>query len=262
MKPIKQFPMRILLLAILVLGACNGQPATAVATVPGSKPGTETAVTTVLYTTDIRPADFVVGITNPYLPLASGAQWVYEARLEDGSTERIEWEILDETRNVNGVTATILHDSVFVDGDLVEETFDWFAQDQEGNVWYLGEEVDNYENGVLVNHTGSWEWGKDGALPGVVMWANPAAHLNETYYQEYYAGEAEDQGQVLSVSESVIVPFGEFEDVVRTFDFSVLDPDLQEHKFYAAGVGLIKENDLLTGEEVMLISYMAPDTGN
>ena len=88
------------------------------------------------------------GVDNPYFPLIPGTQWVYEATLEDGSTERIELEILRETRAVNGVTATILHDSVFVDGELVEETFDWYAQDKDGNVWYLGEDVDNYEIGV------------------------------------------------------------------------------------------------------------------
>ncbi len=180
---------------------------------------------------------------------------MYEARLGDGTTERVELEILQETRLVNGVRATILHDSVFVDGQLVEETFDWFAQDGEGNVWYLGEDVDNYEDGVLVDHSGSWEWGKDGALPGVIMWADPGAHLQETYYQEFYAGEAEDQGQVMSTIETVSVPYGAFQNVVQTYDFSALDPDLREHKFYAPGIGLIREMDLNSGEEVVLLSF-------
>jgi hypothetical protein len=180
---------------------------------------------------------------------------VYESRLEDGTVESNQIEVLHETRDVNGVAATVVHDTVFVEGQLVEETYDWYAQDKDGNVWYLGEAVDNYENGVLVDHAGSWEWGVDGALPGVIMWADPAARLNEVYYQEFYSGEAEDQGQVLSVSESVSVPFGTFENVLKTYDFSALDPDLQEHKFYAPGIGLIKELNLKTGEGVLLIEF-------
>ena len=207
------------------------------------------------YTVTLTAADFVPRIDNPYLPFIPGSKWVYEARLEDGTVERNEIEVLQETRDVNGVAATIVHDVVYVEGQLVEETYDWHAQDQEGNVWYLGEEVDNYENGALVDHAGSWEWGKDGALPGVMMWADPAAHLNEEYYQEYYAGEAEDKGQVLSAAESVAVPFGEFENVVKTYDSSAIDPDLQEEKFYASGVGLIREVNRVTGEEVVLIEF-------
>lgn len=208
-----------------------------------------------VYEPTIGAADFVQGINNSYFPLTPGAKWVYEAHLEDGSIERIEIEILHETRVVNGVTATILHDSVFVDGALVEDTYDWYAQDKDGNVWYLGEEVDNYENGVLVDHAGSWEWGADGALPGIYMWADPSSHMNEEYYQEYYVGEAEDKGKVLSASESVSVPAGSYADVVQTFDFSSLDPNIQAHKFYAPGIGVIKEVELLTGEEVMLIEF-------
>jgi hypothetical protein len=208
------------------------------------------------YTVSLAADDFVPRIDNPYLPYIPGSKWVYEATLEDGTGERNEIEVLQETRDVNGVAATVVHDTVYVDGQLVEETYDWYAQDKDSNVWYLGEEVDNYENGVLVDHAGSWEWGVNGALPGVIMWADPSAHLNEEYYQEYYAGEAEDKGQVLSVTESVTVPFGSFENVVKTYDFSAIDPDLQEEKFYAAGIGFIKETNVKTGEEVVLIKFV------
>jgi len=210
------------------------------------------------YSFNPTPADFAAGIDNTYLPFIPGSGWMYEATLEDGTVERNEIEVLQETRDVNGVTATVVHDVVYVDGRIVEETYDWYVQDKNGNVWYLGEAVDNYEDGVIVDHNGSWEWGMDGALPGIVMWADPAAHVNEKYYQEYYAGEAEDQGQVLSVNEKVTVPFGSFDNVVKTYDFSSLDPDLQENKFYAAGIGVIKETDLATGEEVVLLEFTPP----
>jgi hypothetical protein len=210
------------------------------------------------YHVEVSASDFVRQIDNPYYPLLPGAKWVYEARLEDGTVERNEIEVLSEARQVNGVAATVVHDVVYVEGVKVEETFDWYAQDKDGNVWYLGEQVDNYENGVLVDHAGSWEWGMDDALPGIIMWADPSAHLNEDYYQEYYAGEAEDKGRVLSTSESVIVPFGSFENVVQTHDFSAIDSKLRENKYYAAGIGVIKEVDLTTGEEVLLIEFMPP----
>ncbi len=202
---------------------------------------------------------FVAGIDNPYLPFIPGSKWVYESKLEDGSVEQDKIEVLLETRGVNGITATVVRDTVYVDSHIVEDTYDWYAQDKDGNVWYLGEEVDNYENGMLVDHAGSWEWGVDGALPGIVMWADPSAHLDEKYYQEYYVGKAEDQGQVLSMSENVTVPFGSFDKVVKTYDFSSLDPELRENKFYAGGTGLIKEIDLATGEEVVLLEFTHPE---
>ena len=208
------------------------------------------------YTVSLTADDFVPRIDNTYLPFIPGSKWAYEARLEDGTVERNEIEVLQETRDVNGVEATVVHDTVYVGGQIVEETYDWYAQDKEGSVWYLGEEVDNYENGVLVDHAGSWEWGVDDALPGIIMWADPSAHLNEEYYQEYYAGEAEDKGRVLSVAESVTVPFGSFENVVKTFDFSAIDPGLQEYKFYVGGVGFIKEINVKTGEELVLIEFV------
>jgi hypothetical protein len=204
------------------------------------------------------PADFVDGIDNPYFPLIPGTKWEYEIRHGDTVVEKDAVEVLAEKREVNGVQATVVRDRVTVGEQVVEDTYDWFAQDKDGNVWYVGESVDNYIGGVLVNHSGSWEWGVDGALPGIIMWADPAAHLDQEYYQEYYPGRAEDKGQVLSVNESVTVPFGSFDQVVKTFDFSSLEARAQEHKFYAPGVGLIKEINLNGGEEVVLVAFAAP----
>ncbi len=230
-------------LLLVLFTACSG--------LAGNAPGEP-------YSVSLTPAGFVDIVDNTYYPLLPGSKWVYEARLEDGTVERNEVEVLAETRDVNGVTSTVVHDVVYVEGQIVEETFDWYAQDTDGNVWYLGEAVDNYVNGILDNHAGSWEWGVDEALPGIIMWANPSAHVNEEYYQEYYAGQAEDKGQVLSTSESVTVPFGAFENVIKTYDFSSLEANLQENKFYAPGIGVIMEIDLTSGEEVVLIEFAPP----
>ena len=237
------------------------------ATIPPTETSTPTAGTTAsptqtialftesegTYHINLTPADFVDVIDNPYFPLPAGAKWEYEIREGNGSKQKDTLEVLKETRNVNGVQATVVRDMVSTGDQIVEDTFDWFAQDKYGNVWYVGESVDNYVGGVLVGHKGSWEWGVDGALPGIIMWADPSAHLNEEYRQEYYLGQAEDMGQVLSVNESVTVPFGSFDQVVKTLDFSKLETNAKEQKFYAAGIGLIKEMDLNSNEEVVLI---------
>lgn len=206
------------------------------------------------HTVEMSPDNFVTTIDNPYFPRIPGARYVYEGQTADG-LERVELEILTETRQIMGIQATIMHDVVYLNGELIEETFDWFAQDKEGNVWYLGEDVDNYENGVLTDHDGSWEAGVDGALPGIVMFANPAEHIGETMRQEYYAGIAEDAADLLSITQKVAVPFGSFDHVLQTYDYTPLDADAQEHKFYAAGIGEIRTVDLLTGEETVLIEY-------
>lgn len=200
------------------------------------------------------PTDFVAGVDNPYLPLIPGTTLIYEGMTEDGP-EYNEVKVLSETRQVMGITAIVVQDTVYSDGELVEDTFDWFAQDKAGNVWYLGEAVDNYEEGQLLDHAGSWAAGVDGAQPGIIMYADPTAHLGETYYQEYYVGEAEDQATLLSASESVAIAYGNYTNVVKTYEFTALEPDAKEEKYYAAGIGPIKTVDLETGETFTLIEF-------
>jgi hypothetical protein len=283
----------VLALVILFSAACSGnvqtpttgptthptesQPTVEFTPTPTGIPSTETPVPTEsvipsatqtitlftesggTYTVNLTAADFVDVVDNPYFPLPPGGKWEYEIRLANGNKQTDTLEVLKETRNVNGVQATVVRDTVSVGNQPVEDTFDWFAQDKYGNVWYVGESVDNYIAGVLVSHTGSWEWGVDGALPGIIMWADPSAHINEEYRQEYYIGRAEDMGQVLSVNESLTVPFGSFDQVVKTFDFSALETNAKEYKFYAPGTGLIKELDLNSNEEMVLLKFTQPD---
>jgi hypothetical protein len=186
----------------------------------------------------LGPADFVDRIDNPYLPLLPGSRWVYEGTTDEG-VERIEVVVTDEHRVVDGITATVVRDTESLDGVLVEETFDWFAQHRDGTVWYLGEAVSDYEDGELVGHDGSWEAGVDGAQPGIVMPAHPA--VGEAYRQELLPGIAEDLGEVIGVGGSAEVPAGAFVDVVTTREWNPLEPDVVEEKQYAPGVGLIAE---------------------
>lgn len=210
-----------------------------------------------VYAPTIDPANFVLGIDNPYFPLVPGTAWVYEGETEDG-LERIEVKVLDETREVMGITCVIVQDTVWLDGEMIEDTLDWYAQDQDGNVWYMGEDTYEYENGVAVNSNGAWEAGVDGALPGIVMQGEP--EVGESYRQEYYVGEAEDMAEVISLTESVTIAYGAYENVLVTKEWTPLEPGKAENKYYAAGVGLMLEEVVEGGEgRIELIEFTTPD---
>jgi hypothetical protein len=163
----------------------------------------------------------------------------------EGGDERVEVTVTDQTREIAGVTATVVTDQVFANGELIEDTVDWYAADNAGNVWYLGEETAEYENGEVVTTAGSWEAGVDGALPGIIMLADP--RVDDAYRQEFYAGEAEDVAQVFALGESVTVPAGSWEGILVTEDWSLLDPDVHERKWYAEGIGVVFEEIIAGG---------------
>lgn len=194
------------------------------------------------YNPSITPADFVARIDNPYLSFLPGARWVYES--EDGS-ERIEVQVLAETRTVLGITATIVRDTVTEDGELVEDTYDWYAQDKDGNVWYLGEDSTEFKDGKPESTAGSWEAGVDGAKPGIAMLAKPS--VGKSYRQEYYAGEAEDLANIVEVDAAETTTFRKFDDLIVIREWTPLEPGVIEHKYYAAGIGCVLEIKV-TGE--------------
>ena len=183
----------------------------------------------------LDPANFVTVIDHPYWPMKPGSKWVYREAALDGAEQRVEVTVTKDTKTILGITATVVHDRVTEDGQLVEDTLDWYAQDSAGNLWYMGEDTKEYENGEVVTTKGSWEAGVDGAQAGIILPAAPEVGM--TYRQEYYAGQAEDGAKILSLDEWVGVPFGSFDQVLMTKDYTPLDPKLLEHKFYAKGVG-------------------------
>lgn len=236
--------MRTLLLVMCLLLAGCGDGGT----VPEIDPGDGGA-----YEVALDPADFVPVIDNPLLPFTPGAIWVYESQ-EDGEVERIEVTVLDETREVMGIEATVVRDTVTVDGELVEDTYDWYAQDGEGNVWYLGEETAEYENGELVSTAGAWEGGVDGALPGLIMEAAP--RVGDVYRQEFYPGEAEDLAEVVRSGVREDVVYGSFGDLIVIKEWNPLQPEVVEEKYYATGVGLVLETTIEGGSErIELVSH-------
>ena len=183
----------------------------------------------------LDPADFTTRIDNPYWPMAPGDKWVY-SETDSGTEQRVEVTVTNQTKQIaNGIEARVVHDVVTEDGQLVEVTDDWYAQDKAGNVWYLGEDTAEYENGKVTTRSGSFEAGVDGAQAGVIMPADPKDGM--AYRQEYYKGEAEDKAEVLSTDEQVEVPFGYFQGALMTKDLVPLEPKVSEYKLYARDVG-------------------------
>ena len=203
------------------------------------------------YAPTIDPAKFSDQVTNRYFPLTPGTTYVYEGT-KDGAAQRDEFTVTRDTKTILGVRCVVVHHVVTEDGNLVEDTFDWHAQDNEGNVWYFGEDSKEYENGKVTSTKGSWEAGVDGAQPGIVMEAAPK--VGDSYRQEYYRGEAEDMARVLKTSESTTVSAGSYQGVVITEDFTPLEPDVVEHKYFAPGVGFVKGSMVKGGsEEIELV---------
>jgi hypothetical protein len=155
-----------------------------------------------------------------------------------------------------GVTCVVVLDSEWVGTELEEVTADWYAQDDSGNVWYFGEEAKEFEDGQVVSTEGSWEAGVDGAQPGIVMKGNPI--IGDVYRQEYYEGEAEDMGEVLSLSDTVSVPYGSFQNCLRTKDWTPLEPGIIENKFFAPNVGEIKSVVVEGGSETIVLISISP----
>lgn len=214
--------------AALAMSACGGDDTTVQTLPQGSEP------------VNLDAADFTTQIDNPYWPMAPGSRWLYRETDSEGAKLRVEVTVTPRTKKVaNGVEARVVHDVVTENGQLVEDTWDWYAQDSAGNLWYMGEDTKEYENGKVSSTAGSWEAGVDGAQPGIALPAAPKA--GQSYRQEYYAGEAEDNGEIVSIDEQAEVPAGHYAHVVMTKDTTPVEPKVLEFKFYARGVGPVLE---------------------
>jgi hypothetical protein len=232
--------MRLVLVAALVVVAagCGGNDA-------GELPQGSDPV-------EIDPSRFSAAIDHPYWPMPPGTVWVYRE-----GDQRIEVTVTERTRTVMGVETRVVHDLVTEDGVPVEDTFDWYAQDDDGNLWYFGEDTTEFEDGEPAGHAGAWEAGVDGALPGILLPAEPEVGM--TYRQEYDAGEAEDRAEVLSLDEDVNVPFGDFSGALETEDTTPLEPDVVEHKYYARDVGPVLAMTVGgEGEREELVGFSRP----
>ena len=221
--------------AVLVLAAGLGGIALGIT---GGTSGTPQEPTQQAYAPHINPSDFTTTIDNKYFPLKPGTTSVYQGKTKN-ATERDVMTVTHSTKQIMGVKCVVVDDRVWAHGNLAEKTFDWYAQDNKGNVWYFGEDSKEYKNGKVTSTEGSWEAGKDGAKPGIILQAHPK--VGQTYRQEYLKGVAEDMAKVLDLNGSAKVPYGSFNHIVVTKEWSPLEPGVVAHKYYAVGVGDAKE---------------------
>jgi hypothetical protein len=193
---------------------------------------------------DFDPKDFVARVDNRYFPLRPGTRFIYRGT-EDGEREKVVTDVTHRHKTILGVKVVVVLDRVFLSGTLKEQTLDWYAQDEDGNVWYFGEDSKEFENGQVISTAGSWEAGKNGARAGVIMLAHP--HPGQSYQQEFAAGVAEDRARVLSVNARVSVPFGSFKHCLKTAETTPLEPGAKEIKLNCPGVGFVKGDDVSGG---------------
>jgi len=205
------------------------------------------------YDPEIRASNFVNSTTldHLYFPMESGKTYIYGGATEEGP-ERLEVKRLPTARQVRGIDCAAVSEQVWLGGTLREVTEVWYARDNSGNVWRMGEKIDNYNaSGALINHNGSWEAGTDGAKPGLAMLASPQP--GQAYRQEYYFNIAENEAEVLETGLSVTTPMGTFGNCLKIKEWSALEPDALEYKFYAPGIGLAKAVNVVDNEELVLV---------
>ena len=204
----------------------------------------------------LDPANFVAVVDNPYFPLPAGRTLVYEG-VKDGQTQIDTVTITGQTKVILGITATVVSDVSTHDGALLERTFDWYAQDKEGNVWYLGEDTTAFLPHGKTDTTGSWQAGVGGAEPGLIMEAHP--QIPDAYRQEFLAGVAEDTAWVVELGGVVRVPYGKLRNVLTTLEATQVEPGSYDRKVYAPGIGIVLEQALTgTPETAQLVSVTGP----
>jgi hypothetical protein len=197
-------------------------------------------------------SDFVASVDHPYFPLRPGTIWFYRGTEGPERVKDVVF-VTHSTKPILGVRATVVLDKVWTNGRPSEKTFDWYAQDRRGNVWYLGEAAFDYVHGRWVKADDSWESGRRGAKPGLIMEAHPK--VGDAYRQEFSRGNAEDAARVLNRNTSVSVPYGTFRHVLKTRECTPLEPGVIDHKYYARGIGEVREEQVAGGSaDLELIS--------
>jgi hypothetical protein len=239
-------PALPLLACLLVLG-CGAQdpvqPSSPAAVEPAAVPAPATAAV-VSELPPFDPHNFVTGVSNPLFPLPLGRRLVYKGT-EDGEPEEVITDVTRDHKTILGVPVVQVLDRVFQSGQLTEKTFDWYAQDRQGNVWYFGEDTKEFEDGRVVSTAGSFEAGKNGAKAGIIMRAHP--RLFEITPQEDAPGVAEDKARILGLDVTITVPYGTLRHCTKTAEFTDLEPDAVEYKHYCPGIGIARGRDVRGG---------------
>jgi hypothetical protein len=236
----------------MVLGAVAVIAVTVVATVPASSapPGSQSCPKP-----PALPNQWASQIDNPYLPLTPGTTLTYRGKV-DGKNVTDVFAITDQTKLIEGVTTTVIHDQVFRGGNLVEDTFDWFAQDADGNVWYFGEDTKELDHGTVVSTEGSWQAGVNKANAGIFMPAHPV--VGDFFKQEDAKNVAEDCTRIVSLDASVTTPFVSSDNALKTEEFSLLEPGVLDNKYYVKGIGNVAERTVQGGNDTLDLVSVTP----
>jgi hypothetical protein len=232
--------MRNRLLGGVALAAIAGTTAVLWAPWASSAPSGTTACGTT-YAPVLDPAHFVTVIDNPYFPLPVGRKLVYTG-IKDGQSQADTVTVTDQTKVILGITTRVVSDVATHNGTLLEKTFDFYAQDDQGNVWYLGEDTTAFLPNGKTDTSGSFEAGVGGAQPGIIMEANP--QIPDAYRQECFAGEAEDTAWVVGTEGSLKVPYGNVRNVLTTLEATRIEPGAYDQKVYGPGIGIVSEQSL------------------
>jgi hypothetical protein len=227
----------IAILAVLAASACSSSKKTA----------TSSPSSTTTYRPAIDATQFSATIDNPWFPLPVGRTLEYTGS-RDGEQARELVTITAQTRTIAGVPTRVVRDVLYLDGVLAERTRDYYSQDAAGNVWYFGEDTAELnDKGVVTSTEGTWHSGVDGAQPGIIMEATPT--VGKTMRQEYLKGHAEDFFKVVDLAASTTVPAGTYSPALRTEEWTPLEPDVLSNKYYARGIGIVREADVKGGNE-------------
>ena len=204
-----------------------------------------------------KPSGFSARVDNPWFPLKRGSVYVYRG-VKDGEPSREVLTVTHQTATIDGVPCVVVHDRLYVSGRLHERTTDWYTQDRQGNVWYYGEQTAELDRkGHVTSTEGTWQAGKDGAVPGIYMPAHPK--VGYAARQEFYKGHAEDHFQILDLHTSVKVPWGTSNQAVLTKEWTPLERGVIDHKYYVRGVGTVLEQAVKGGDERNeLVSFKRP----
>src|SRR5215475_3314527 len=227
-------------LAALALAAVAGAMAMIWVPWASSAPSNASACGT-SYAPVLDPANFVSVIDNRYFPLPVGRTLVYTG-IKDGQSQTDTVTVTNQTKIILGITATIVSDVATHGNTVLEKTFDYYAQDKQGTVWYLGEDTTAFLSNGKMDTSGSFLAGVDGAQPGIIMEANP--QIPDAYRQECAAGQAEDTAWVVGTSGSVSVPYGKVRNVLTTLEATQLEPGAYDEKIYGLGIGIVSERSL------------------
>jgi hypothetical protein len=235
--------MRIAAVAVLAALAAT---ACSASTTPPPAPSTGP-------TGGVDPANYVSQVTNPWFPLIPGQTRTYTGVKDDQAAHEV-FVVTAETRTILGVTCVVVRDTLTLDGKPAERTDDWYAQDRAGNVWYFGEDTATLNpDGSVKDREGTFQAGIDGARAGIYMTARP--QLGVDYKQESYPGHAEDHFVATDLSVPVTVPYRAFPSALRTKEYTPLEPDVVDHKWYVSGVGVVKEEAEDGSERLELTAF-------